>query len=111
MTIGLPAHGLVRRTESIPQPGEFTLGIPLQEGRNRVDPDMMATLGQQPRDFPGRVSAQLEQGRLVLQAQGWPADAVGRKVALYPEQNEVIAAPAETHPRARTGWQGEPACR
>ncbi len=107
LTIGLTAHWLVCRTECIPQTGEFTLGIPLQEGRNRVDPDMMATLGQQPRDFPGRVSAQLEQGRLVLQAQGWPADAVGRKVALYPEQNEVIAAPAETHPRARTGWQGD----
>ena len=96
LTIGLTAHWLVCRTECIPQTGEFTLGIPLQEGRNRVDPDMMATLGQQPRDFPGRVSAQLEQGRLVLQAQGWPADAVGRKVALYPEQNRRNAS-ACTH--------------
>ena len=64
------------------------------------------TLAQQPQPFPGKVSAKLEQGRLVLQAQGWPTEAVGKKVALYPEQNEVIAAPAELHPRARTGWQG-----
>ena len=107
LTIGLTAHWLVCRTECIPQTGEFKISIPLQESQNRVDPDIMATLAQQPKDFHGKVSAQLEQGRLVLQAQGWPADAVGQKVALYPEQNEVIAAPAETHPRARTGWQGD----
>jgi thiol:disulfide interchange protein DsbD len=107
LNIALTAHWLVCRTECIPQSGTFKISIPLQAAQNRIDPDIQTTLAQQPQPFPGKVSAKLEQGRLVLQAQGWPAEAVGQKVALYPEQNEVIAAPAELHPRARTGWQGD----
>ena len=107
LPIGLTAHWLVCRTECIPQTGTFQIQIPLNATQNRVDPDVMLTLAQQPQDFPGVASARIEQGRLVVQAQGWPESVLGHKVALYPEQNEVIAAPAEAHPRARIAWQGD----
>jgi thiol:disulfide interchange protein DsbD len=107
LPIALTAHWLVCRTECIPQSGTFNISIPLQAAQNRIDPDIQTTLAQQPLPFPGKVSAKLEQGRLVLQARGWPAESLGQRVALYPEQNEVIAAPAELHPRALTGWQGD----
>jgi thiol:disulfide interchange protein DsbD len=103
--IRLTAHWLVCRTECIPQSGEFQMNLPLQANGNRIDPLVQTTLEAQPQTFPGTASARIEQGRLVLQAAGWPADAVGQKVSVFPEQKEVIAAPAETHPRSLTSWQ------
>lgn len=103
--IHLTAHWLVCRTECIPQSGQFQLNVPVQAHHNRVDPLVQATLDAQPKAFPGSASAHIEQGRLVLQATAWPTDAVGQKVSVFPEQNEVIAAPAETHPQAHTHWE------
>ncbi len=105
--IGLTVHWLVCRTECIPQSGEFQLSLPVQDRSNHIDPRVQATLEGQPQVFTGTASARIEQGHLVLQGTGWPAEAVGQKVSLFPEQNEVIAAPAETHPRARTAWQND----
>jgi thiol:disulfide interchange protein DsbD len=103
--IRLTAHWLVCRTECIPQSGQFQLNVPVQIQGGRIDPRLESTLQAQPLAFPGQASARIEQGRLVLQATGWPAEAVGQKISIFPEQNEVIAAPAETHPRARSSWQ------
>ncbi len=104
LTIGLTAHWLVCRTECIPQSGTFKIGIPWVTPQSRYAPEVALTLDQQPTEFPGEASARFENGLMVIQSSGWPAALQGQKIALYPEQNEVIAAPAETHPRARQAW-------
>lgn len=104
LTIGLTAHWLVCRTECIPQTGQFKMGIPWATPQSRYSPEMAVTLDQQPMDFKGQAEARFENGQLVIQATDWPAALRGQKIALYPEQNEIIAAPAEIHPRARLSW-------
>ncbi len=105
LSIGLTAHWLVCRTECIPQTGTFKISLPWATPQSRLSPEIAATLSQQPAEFSGQASARFENGQMVLQASGWPAEMQGLKVALYPEQNEIIAAPAETHPRARLAWK------
>ncbi|MEY2620892.1 MAG: hypothetical protein RIT26_712 [Pseudomonadota bacterium] len=105
LTVGLTAHWLVCRTECIPQTGSFKIGIPWATPQSRHSPEVAATLDQQPLEFTGQASARFENGQLVVQTSGWPEPWRGQKMALYPEQNEIIAAPAETHPRARLTWK------
>ncbi|MDI9332606.1 MAG: thioredoxin family protein [Alphaproteobacteria bacterium] len=105
LRIGLTAHWLVCRTECIPQTGEFQLQVPWGQGQSQIAPSVSETLARQPQVFPGQASARIESEFLLVQAQGWPAEAQGQKIGLYPERNEVIAAPAEQHPRAQIGWQ------
>jgi thiol:disulfide interchange protein DsbD len=104
LTIALTAHWLVCRTECIPQTGLFKIGIPWATPQSRYVPEVAATLEQQPAEFPGTATARFENGQMLIQASGWPADLRGKQFALYPVQNEIIAAPAETHPGARQSW-------
>lgn len=107
LTIGLTAHWLVCRTECIPQSGQFKIGIPWATPQSRYSGEVAATLDQQPAEFAGSAGAHFENGSMVVQASGWPAALRGQKIALYPEQNEIIAAPAETHPLARQTWSDD----
>ena len=105
LRIGLTAHWLVCRTECIPQSTELQLQLPLTTQQNQISSGIADTLARQPQSFPGKVSARIDNQHLVLQASDWPSGSVGQRIHIFPEQNEVIASPAEQHPLARTEWQ------
>mgnify|MGYP003341534578 CR=1 FL=1 len=105
LSVGMTAHWLVCRNECIPQSAEFRIDLPWRGG-NQLSASIEATLQAQPRTYPGEVQARVVDGQLLITASNTPPQMQGQKLGLFPEQNEVIASPAEQHPRARTGWQG-----
>ena len=99
LSVGMTAHWLVCRNECIPQSAEFRMELPWRSG-NQLSASIEATLQAQPRTYPGEVQARVVDGQLLITASNTPPQMQGQKLGLFPEQNEVIASPAEQHPRA-----------
>ena len=104
-TIRLHANWLVCRLECIPQEGDFALTLPTQVSTAQHADAFEAVIQQQPRIASTPVRADFEGPHLRLHIDGLPPSWQGQRVAVFPEQAELLESAAEQHPLALQAWQ------
>ena len=105
--IRLHANWLVCRLECIPQEGDFNLRMPTQVSTASEAAAFDAVIAQQPVPHTGTVEAQFEGPHLRLRVSGLPREWQGQRIAVFPQEAELLDSAAEQHPQARQSWEGE----
>jgi thiol:disulfide interchange protein DsbD len=108
LEIGLVANWLVCRQECIPQEGRFKISLQPASSHALAAEAFKLILDHQPQKLSGSpINARLSQQALEFSVPNLPASWVGKRIAVFPEDAEVLAAPAETHEKASQNWSGE----
>ena len=111
LDIRLHANWLVCRLECIPQEGDFQLRIPTQTSHAPLAAAFEAVLAQQPKPvLSAKTDAQFDvQGKaqfISLRIGGLPAALQSHRLAVFPQDPEVLESASEQHPLASQSWQG-----
>jgi len=107
VAIRLRANWLVCRLECIPQEGEFSLQLPTHTSAAADAAAFETVLRQQASPLPSAVPVRFEGPHLALSVSGLPAHWQGERIAVFPEQPELLESAAEQHPLALQRWQGD----
>jgi DsbC/DsbD-like thiol-disulfide interchange protein len=104
INVRLHANWLVCRLECIPQEGDFALDLPAHTSLAADALTFQAVLQQQPQALPQRATSRFEGPHLSVTVSGLPANWQGQRVAVFPEQAELLDSAAEQHPLALQRW-------
>ena len=105
--IQLHANWLVCRLECIPQEGDFSLRLPTQVSTATDAIAFHAVLAQQPVAHRGAVHTQFEGPHLRLRIEGLPTAWHGQRLAVFPQEPELLDSASDQHPLALQSWEGE----
>ena len=106
--VQLRANWLACRLECIRQEGDFVLKLPTQGSFVAHKNAFARLLAQQPTQLltPQR-PAKFEDAVLVSTLQGLPPEWVGKKLSVFPLNQELLESATDQHPKASQDWQGD----
>jgi len=107
LPVQLHANWLVCRLECIPQEADLALQLPANTSFAPHAASFTALFKQQPTKLKTRQQAvQFDGDFLVAKVEGLPANWVGQKLSLYPNEPELLESATAQHALAEQSWQG-----
>jgi len=107
LPVQLHANWLVCRLECIPQEADLALQLPANTSFAPHAASFTALFKQQATKLNTRQqSVQFDGDFLVAKVEGLPANWVGQKLSLYPNEPELLESATDQHALAEQSWQG-----